>query len=204
VEPQFNINRKLIGCPIVTCIPNGSTGKSDIYAAVSAVLVPFVRAKAHSPDVSAVKLNGSGPSLDGIVLTDNGTTCEEGVSTSRSSEDDNAADDELLPFLLSLTDEKGSTRNAIDTDSNRGLGLVIRVLMDWSEKELGMYNIDYMDGLPEVFKPGFMSKKTRQEAVNLFSCLDAFLKEEPLGPDDMWLVIFWLCELRYFCKLLSI
>jgi len=56
-----------------------------------------------------------------------------------------------------------------------------------------MYNIDYMDGLPEVFKPGFMSKKTRQEAVNLFSCLDAFLKEEPLGPDDMWLAIFWLC-----------
>ena len=204
MEPQFNINRKLIGCPIVTCIPNGSTGKSDIYAAVSAVLVPFVRAKAHSPDVSAVKLNGSGPSLDGIVLTDNGTTCEEGLSISRPSEDDNAADDELLSFQLSLTDEKGSTRNAIDTDSNRGLGLVIRVLMDWSEKELGMYNIDYMDGLPEVFKPGFMSKKTRQEAVNLFSCLDAFLKEEPLGPDDMWLVIFWLCELRYFCKLLSI
>jgi len=54
VEPQFNINRKLIGCPIVTCIPNGSTGKSDIYAAVSAVLVPFLRAKSHSPDVSAV------------------------------------------------------------------------------------------------------------------------------------------------------
>lgn len=186
VEPQFNINRKLIGCPIVTCIPNDSTAKSDIYAAVSSVLVPFVRAKAHSPDVSAVKLNGNGPSLDGIVLTDNGTTSEEGLSTSRSREDDNAADNELLPFQLSLTDEKGSTRNAIDMDSNRVLGLVIRVLMDWGEKEHGMYNIDHMDVLPEVFKPGFMSKKTRQEAVNLFSCLDAFLKEEPLGPDDMW------------------
>lgn len=195
MEPQFSINRKLIGCPIVTCIPNDSTGKSNIYAAVSAALFPFIRAKAHSPDVSTVKLNGNGPSLDGIVLTDNGngSTCEEGLSTSRSSEDDNAADDELLPFQLSLTDEKGSTRNAIDTDSNRVLGLVMRVLMDWSENEHEMYNIDYMDVLPEVFKPGFLSKKTRQEAVNLFSCLDAFLKEEPLGPDDMWLVIFWLC-----------
>lgn len=29
-------------------------------------------------------------------------------------------------------------------------------------------------------------KKTKQEAVSLFSCLDSFLKEEPLGPDDMW------------------
>uniref|UniRef100_A0A452Y8C0 USP domain-containing protein n=1 Tax=Aegilops tauschii subsp. strangulata TaxID=200361 RepID=A0A452Y8C0_AEGTS len=80
-EPQFNA-RKLIGSPLVTCIPNDSTRKADIYAAVSAVLAPFVRAKVHAP--------------------------------------------------------------------------------------------------------GFMSKKTRQEAVNLFSCLDAFLKDEPLGPDDMW------------------
>lgn len=172
----------------MTCIPNDSTGKSDIYAAVSAVLAPFVRAKANGPDVSAVKLNGNGPSLDGIVLTDNGTTCEEGLST--SSVDDSAVDDELLPFQLSLTDEKGSARNAINTDSNRVLGIVMRVLMDWSDRENEMYNIDYMDELPDVFKPGFLSKKTRQEAVNLFSCLDAFLKEEPLGPDDMWLVIF--------------
>ncbi|KAG2549747.1 hypothetical protein PVAP13_9KG261500 [Panicum virgatum] len=188
-EPQFNINRKLIGCPLVTCIPNDSTGKSDIYAAVSAVLVPFERAKAHGPDVSAVKLNGNGPSLDGIVLMDNGTTCEEGISTSTG--DDNAVD-EHLPFQLSMTDERGSVRNAINTDSNRVLGIVLRVLMDWSDREHEMYNIDYMDELPEVFKPGFLSKKTRQEAVNLFSCLDAFLKEEPLGPDDMWLVLPWL------------
>ncbi|KAJ1257328.1 hypothetical protein BS78_K096800 [Paspalum vaginatum] len=183
VEPQFNIHRKLIGCPLVTCISNFSPGKSDIYGAVSAVLVPFVRTNAHGPDVSTVKLNGNGPSLDGIVLTDNGTTCEQDLST--SDVDDNAAD-ELLPFQLSLTDDKGSTRSAISMDSNRGSGMVLRVLMDWSDKEHGMYKIDYMDQLPEVFRPGFMSKKTRQEAVNLFSCLDAFLKEEPLGPDDMW------------------
>lgn len=182
VEPQFNIHWKLIGCPLVTCIPKDSTGKSDIYGAVSSVIVPFVRANVHGPDVSAVKLNGNGPSLDSIVLTDNGTTCEEGLST--SVVDDNAY--ELLPFQLSLTDDKGSMRNAINTDSNRVSGITMRVLMDWSDKEHAMYNIDYMDGLPEVFRPGFMSKKTRQEAVNLFSCLDAFLKEEPLGPDDMW------------------
>jgi hypothetical protein len=187
---EFNIGRKLIGCPLVTCIPNDSTGKSDIYAAVSAVLAPFVRVKVHSPDFSAVKLNGNGSSLDGIVLTDNGTTCEEGLST--SNVDDNASNDEALPFQLSLTDDKGNTRNAINTDSNRFFGLVMRVLMDWSDRELEMYNIDYMDDLSDVFKPGFMSKKTRQEAVNLFSCLDAFLKEEPLGPDDMWLVLLFL------------
>lgn len=175
----------------MTCIPSDSTRKSDIYAAVSAVLLPFVRAKAHGSDVPTAKLNGSGPSLDGIILTENGTACE-GLPT--LSEDDSAVDDEILPFQLSLTDEKGIARNSINTDSNRVLGIVMRVLMDWSDSEREMYNIDYMDELPEVFKHGFLSKKTRQEAVNLFSCLDAFLKEEPLGPDDMWLVIV-LCSL---------
>ncbi|KAL6623060.1 hypothetical protein ACP70R_032939 [Stipagrostis hirtigluma subsp. patula] len=184
MESQFNISRKLIGSPLVTCIPNDSTRKSDIYAAVSAVLAPFVRAKVSSPDESAVKLNGFGPSLNGMVLTDNGNSSEEGLSTSDA--DEKAADDELFPFQLSLTDEKGMTRNAINTDSNRVLGFVMRLAMDWSDKEHEIYNIDYMDELPDVFKHGFMSKKTRQEAVNLFSCLDAFLKEEPLGPDDMW------------------
>ncbi|KAF8652791.1 hypothetical protein HU200_062689 [Digitaria exilis] len=183
VEPHYNTTRKLIGSPLVTCIPSDSTRKSDIYAAVSAVLLPFVRAKAHGSDVPTAKLNGSGPSLDGIILTENGTACE-GLPT--LSEDDSAVDDELLPFQLSLTDEKGIARNSIHTDSNRVLGIVMRVLMDWSDSEREMYNIDYMDELPEVFKHGFLSKKTRQEAVNLFSCLDAFLKEEPLGPDDMW------------------
>jgi hypothetical protein len=27
-----------------------------------------------------------------------------------------------------------------------------------------------------------------QESVSLYKCLEAFLKEEPLGPEDMWLV----------------
>ncbi|XP_062204947.1 ubiquitin carboxyl-terminal hydrolase 9-like isoform X2 [Phragmites australis] len=184
MESHFNISRKLIGSPLVTCIPNDSTRKSDIYAAASAVLAPFVRAKVNGSDESVVKLNGFGPSLDGMVLIDNGNSCEEGPSTSDA--DEKAADDEHLPFQLSLTDEKGITRNAINTDSNRVLGIVTRLSMDWSDKEHEIYNIDYMDELPDVFKPGFLSKKTRQEAVNLFSCLDAFLKEEPLGPDDMW------------------
>ncbi|KAI3751801.1 hypothetical protein L2E82_22892 [Cichorium intybus] len=33
---------------------------------------------------------------------------------------------------------------------------------------------------------GVTVKKAKQESISLFSCLDAFLKEEPLGPDDMW------------------
>ncbi|KAG8088141.1 hypothetical protein GUJ93_ZPchr0010g8575 [Zizania palustris] len=183
-ESMFNITRKLIGSPLVTCIPNDSTRKSDIYAAVSAVLAPFVRAKVHSPDETAAKVNSSGPSLDGIVLTDNGTTGEKDVST--SNVDEAAADDEVLPFQLWLTDEKANKRDPIDVDSNCASRSIMRLLMDWSDREHEVYDIKYMDELSVVFKPGFMSKKNRQEAVNLFSCMDTFLKDEPLGPDDMW------------------
>ena len=185
-ETQFNGTRKLIGSPLVTCIPRDSTKKVDIYAAVSAALAPFVRAKVHPPGDSV--LNGSGPSLDGIVLTENGASCEKGLST--SNVDEAITDAELLPFKLYLSDDKGHVRNPIEEDSNHVLGQPMRLLMDWSYREHEIYNLKYMDDLPDVFKPGFMSKKTRQEAVNLFSCLDAFLKDEPLGPDDMWLVYF--------------
>ena len=180
-EPQFNA-RKLIGSPLVTCIPNDSTRKADIYAAVSAVLAPFVRANVHAPGESL--LNGSRPSLDGIVLRDNGASCEKGLST--SNVDEARSDAEFLPFKLYLSDDKGHIRNPVEEDSDHVFGLPMRLLMGWSDKEHEIYNLKYMDDLPDVFKPGFMSKKTQQEAVNLFSCLDAFLKDEPLGPDDMW------------------
>lgn len=187
-ESMFNLSRKLIGSPLVTCIPSDSTRKADIYATVSSLLAPFVRAKVHTLDESATKLNSNGPSLDGIVLTDNGVTCEEDVST--SNVDEEAADEEVLPFKLWLTDDKANKREHIDADSNGVPGSTMRLLMDWSDREHEVYDIKYMDELSVVFKPGFMSKKNRQEAVNLFSCLDAFLKDEPLGPDDMWLVLF--------------
>ncbi|XP_006661646.1 ubiquitin carboxyl-terminal hydrolase 9-like isoform X2 [Oryza brachyantha] len=183
-ESMFNLTRKLIGSPLVTCIPNEATRKADIYATASALLAPFVRTKVHTLDESATKLNSNGPSLDGIVLTDNGVTHAEEVST--SNVDEEAADEDLLPFQLWLTDEKANKKDPIDADSNGAPGLTMKLLMDWSDREHEVYDIKYMDELPVVFRPGFMSKKNRQEAVNLFSCLDAFLKDEPLGPDDMW------------------
>jgi len=156
----------------VTCIPIDSTKKVDIYGAVSVVLAPFVRAKVHPPGDSM--LNGSGPSLDGIVLTDNSTSCGKGLST--SNVDEATTDAEIFQFKLYLSDDKGHVRNPIEEDSNHVFGLTMRLLMDWSDREHGIYNLKYMDDLPDVFKPGFMSKKTRQEAVNLFSCLDAFFE----------------------------
>ncbi|XP_008800670.3 ubiquitin carboxyl-terminal hydrolase 9-like isoform X1 [Phoenix dactylifera] len=186
-EPQFNVLRKLIGTPLVTYISKDSVTGANIHAAVSAVLAPLLRAKAFPPmnQVKFSKENGGGPSLDSIVLTDDGTcSSDKDISTSNMELEERANG---LPSLqLALTDEKGVSRTFIDTDCSVFPVSCIRVLMDWSDREHELYDFSFLEDLPEVFKSGFMLKKTRQEAVTLFSCLETFLKEEPLGPDDMW------------------
>ncbi|KAL2902963.1 Ubiquitin carboxyl-terminal hydrolase 10 [Bienertia sinuspersici] len=94
------------------------------------------------------------------------------------------ADDSDLPFQLTVTEESLLTGKQIDDDYVKSSPF-LRVTLHWTDHELDLYDISYLENLPEVYKSGFSAKKTRQEAVSLFSCLDAFLKEEPLGPDDM-------------------
>ncbi|KAL6521225.1 hypothetical protein OROGR_017794 [Orobanche gracilis] len=61
----------------------------------------------------------------------------------------------------------------------------INVLVSWPEKMIQNYDTSILSSLPTVCKNGFMSKWT-QDSISLYNCVDAFLKEEPLGPDDMW------------------
>ncbi|KAF2611446.1 hypothetical protein F2Q70_00007724 [Brassica cretica] len=59
----------------------------------------------------------------------------------------------------------------------------LNVLARWPVKELEVYDTCLLSSLPEVSKFG---TKRPQETVSLYKCLEAFLTEEPLGPDDMW------------------
>ncbi|KAI3781720.1 hypothetical protein L2E82_11743 [Cichorium intybus] len=61
----------------------------------------------------------------------------------------------------------------------------ILLFIDWSPKLLKKYDTNYLEKLPEVFKYG-PTKKTRTEPLSLYTCLEAFLREEPLVPEDMW------------------
>ncbi|KAJ0042841.1 hypothetical protein Pint_18464 [Pistacia integerrima] len=63
---------------------------------------------------------------------------------------------------------------------------LIVVQIDWSQKLLEKYNINSLENLPEVFKYGPVTKKARTEPLSLYTCLEAFLREEPLVPEDMW------------------
>lgn len=62
----------------------------------------------------------------------------------------------------------------------------VLVYIDWSQKLLEKYDTRPLETLPEVLKYGPVTKKARTEPLSLYTCLEAFLREEPLVPEDMW------------------
>lgn len=170
---------KLMGFPLVTYLEDPISG-ADIDAAVSRLLSPLKRTH------SSVKLHNG---------KENGFVKEAIEEPSnnynlRSLSMDNTEPEETssreLSFQLFVTDGNSSNCKPIEKNSVVNSGRIVKVFLDWTDREHDLYDISYLKDLPEVQKAGFTVKKTRQEAISLFTCLEAFLKEEPLGPDDMW------------------
>ncbi|CAL9012345.1 unnamed protein product, partial [Prunus brigantina] len=60
----------------------------------------------------------------------------------------------------------------------------LNVLVCWPKKYIAEYDTRLLSSLAEVFKSSLFAKKPL-ESVSLYKCLEAFLKEEPLGPEDV-------------------
>lgn len=93
-------------------------------------------------------------------------------------------------FLFYVTDQKGQAlhshfRGADEIVSSASPHKELYVLVCWPDEIVERYDLGLLGSLPEVFKPGSMRRQP-QETISLYSCLEAFLKEEPLGPEDMW------------------
>lgn len=102
------------------------------------------------------------------------------------TDEEDSSTGELAFHLSLIEDNRASSTKPIYKDTIIKPSLIVKLVLDWTETEHELYDTSYLKDLPAVLKGGFTVKKTRQEAISLFSCLDAFLKEEPLGPDDMW------------------
>ncbi|PIA43886.1 hypothetical protein AQUCO_01800136v1 [Aquilegia coerulea] len=168
--------RKCLGTPLVTFIAEEAAKKSaDVQNAVQMVLSPLLKVKFCHPSncihTSMEDGLASGNDVDGQVDAWNSGCRLASQSVDQFS---NGMDS----FILSIIDEKGM-------DPYRRDHLVKRVILEWSDREYDMYSISYLEDLPVVHKAR-SRKKTQPEEISLFSCLEAFLKEEPLGPDDMW------------------
>ena len=171
--------------PLVTYLEGAKDG-ADIELAVNRVLDPLKRKSFSSSKRSdGPKVNGSVSEASEESTSDHQMDTELGNELGNPSKDKDFEDRELS-FHLCLTDDRGMGCKPILKDSVIKPSKIVKVILDWTEKEHELYDASYLKDLPMVHKPGVTVKKTKQESISLFSCLDAFLKEEPLGPDDMW------------------
>ncbi|XP_065858457.1 ubiquitin carboxyl-terminal hydrolase 9-like [Euphorbia lathyris] len=176
---------KDFGTPLLAFLEDDSPSGADVEFAVSKVLSPLQRTTSSCVVLSG-KENGfsEGNGESSTKCNDKYEMVDEPMDNVELEEKSN----QELSFQLFLTDDRCTSRKPIFKDSVvKSGGNRVKVLLEWTEKEHKLYDHSYLKDLPVVFhKTGFTAKKTRQEAVSLFSCLEAFLTEEPLGPDDMW------------------
>ncbi|KAJ8559702.1 hypothetical protein K7X08_003760 [Anisodus acutangulus] len=162
---------------------------SDIRSFYLQLLTPFLvqnkaQADEHNSDRSSTEV-----CTDMEVSTDMepGDTRVNGFSESIA--DENTAEHLDMEFHFYLSDDKATVKCS-EIVINEPLQSTeipgrLNVLVNWSPKMLEQYNTSLFSSLPEVFKSGFFGKRP-QESVSLYKCLEAFLKEEPLGPEDLW------------------
>ncbi|KAK9275736.1 hypothetical protein L1049_023004 [Liquidambar formosana] len=177
--------RKHFGSPLVTYLGENPQTGADIDLAVNRVLSPLRKTHSSLTKAHSSKENGFVSESTDKPVNSCHTQSEPGNQSMDSTELEEMSSSELS-FQLCLVDDKGSNCKPVGKDSLLKPGLSVRVMLDWTDKEHELYDASYLKDHPEVYKSGFTVKKTRQESISLFSCLEAFLKEEPLGPDDMW------------------
>lgn len=176
---------KAYGTPLVSSISRDdviSSGK--IQSTVQRMLSPFLKKE------SLMHADSFDPSSM-VTTVDPSGEAHSNSSSNIAKEDASSSKAVTLPNLpLQLVDEsnvwfdlslEGDKTIRIPSSSTS-----IVVYVDWSQKLLEKYNTHFLENLPEVFKNGPVTKKARTEPLSLYTCLEAFLREEPLVPEDMW------------------
>ncbi|XP_074289660.1 ubiquitin carboxyl-terminal hydrolase 8 [Silene latifolia] len=173
---------KAFGMPLVARISNKING-SDLCNLYMRLLHPFLMPK----DDMAVDANECTQVATMAENTADLVNSDSSIDSKDVSSDSvNIAGDS--EFLFYLTDDKGLKNTKIelaDPVALEDLPKRFNVVVSWPERKTELYDTVLLSTLPEIFKSGFLAKRP-QESVSLYRCLEAFLKEEPLGPEDMW------------------
>ncbi|XP_073066317.1 ubiquitin carboxyl-terminal hydrolase 8-like [Primulina eburnea] len=176
---------RAFGFPLV--VRQAITTGSEIFEVYTKLLAPFLVPDEESSDNYGSTDNNAAE----VEVEDNKIPrLTEPPVTSSTEEPDSMC---ATKFQFYLTDEKGIGRDSEITMEEpvnlKAMTTRLNVLACWSESmakpKHKHYDVQPLSLLPEVFKSGFFTKRP-QESISLFKCLEAFLKEEPLGPEDMW------------------
>ncbi|CBI38283.3 hypothetical protein VitviT2T_010499 [Vitis vinifera] len=188
---QKSFGWKPYGTPLVSPIScDDVITRGDIQSIVYTMLSPMLRTERQGhTDISetSISVAASDPSCD--ITTSEAFT--DSIESDLKDMDGNSYKTVTLSKLpLQLVDENNACidlsvgeEKPIKLSSS---SMSILVFVDWSHKFLEKYDTHYLENLPEVFKYGPVTKKARTEPLSLYTCLEAFLREEPLVPEDMW------------------
>uniref|UniRef100_A0A7N0T7J2 Ubiquitin carboxyl-terminal hydrolase n=1 Tax=Kalanchoe fedtschenkoi TaxID=63787 RepID=A0A7N0T7J2_KALFE len=173
---SLRVEKRRFGCPLVTYLDEKCLTGADICSAVSRVLSPFRMKRVTLPLFQS-------HSEDGMCIDTDVT----------EKYHDQLIDDVETTDVLTCSlnpnlhyDDENVSEALIDESAVFWPGQSVRVFLDWNDKVHQMYDYNYLGNIPAVNKGEDTLKEAKQESLTLFSCLEAFLKEEPLGPDDMW------------------
>ncbi|KAM4091552.1 hypothetical protein ACJW30_09G144700 [Castanea mollissima] len=181
---------KPYGTPLVSSIScDDVITRGDIQLLVHKMLSPMATTESRrKTDIfdTSISIAASDQSHD----ISSGEACtDSSMSNSINKERTNSEAVALLKLPLQLVDESNACIDlSVGEDKPVRLSsssTSILVYVDWSQKLLDKYDTHYLENLPEVFN-GPPNKKARTEPLSLYTCLEAFLREEPLVPEDMW------------------
>ncbi|KAK4764233.1 hypothetical protein SAY87_013671 [Trapa incisa] len=189
IPGSFILPHKGLGIPLVSRLGSSVNG-SDICNIFLGVLNQF---RKPSEDVSGdhddFKINSAEDPTSNLMGKCPSHVSDADVNSSDKTGIDLYSDSE---FQFYMTDEKGiaqGSRITLDEPvGSAGTSGRLNILVFWSEKHIKEYDPSFFSPLPEILKSGFFVKQP-QETVSLYKCLEAFLTEEPLGPEDMWSVL---------------
>ncbi|KAK7378005.1 hypothetical protein VNO80_03441 [Phaseolus coccineus] len=182
---------KPYGTPIVSLISCDDTvTRGDIQVIVNRILSPLLRRGGNVEQATTSEASIPKAAPEECSLTNDDACAGNMVSNSLNKEFTNSKAPSMptLPLLL-----VGDNNACIDL--SMGEEKVVKlpqaspkvlVYIDWSQKLLEKYDTHPIESLPEVLKYGPVTKKARTEPLSLYTCLEAFLREEPLVPEDMW------------------
>ncbi|KAM0825955.1 hypothetical protein ACQ4PT_069206 [Festuca glaucescens] len=175
---------KNFGTPLVSNLPDTINGRT-IYDLFLKVLTPFRALKDDMSDVD--QITGKSSPVNGTSDIEMSSDAAECSSINNNAGEDDIMTEGGMEFFLN-SERFPNPRMKIEMDqtvtvSNPKKRLLVSV--SWQDNGLKQYNLDSLDSLPEVFKAVLFARRP-QETCSLYACLEAFIKEEPLGPEDMW------------------
>ncbi|XP_027181534.1 ubiquitin carboxyl-terminal hydrolase 5 [Coffea eugenioides] len=187
---QGAMSWKPYGTPLVSSILCEDVITSDdIQSIVHTLLLPMLRAEnvGHPSLTSSRTSVAASDSSRAAGLTEE---CTETYVSGRHGNGGSSRARNLQKLPLVFVDENNV---CIDLSVGEDKALKysssspsILVFIDWSKKLLKNYDTHYLENLPEVSRYGPTAKKARTEPLSLYTCLESFLREEPLVPEDMW------------------